>query len=109
MSISIVIPVPVTDTIALLFPYDEHGHICFGFAGRTIEPQSPGVLAKSPIRIRDYLMERFVAYSLRLIPADLGTMILIDNVSDGRDADVEWFSRKYIKSKGIDIAAGGAH
>jgi hypothetical protein len=103
VSVSITVASALPDTIACLFPHDEHGHIIFGFAGRTIEPQSRDALTDSSVRVRDYMMERFVAYSVRLVPSESGTTILIEDVSDDRDADVEWFAKKYVESKHVEI------
>jgi hypothetical protein len=105
MTVSISLATALPDTIAALFPRDPQGRITFGFAGHTVEPQALDALADSSIRVRDYMMERFVTYSVRLVPFDFGTTILIDDVEDDRDSDVEWFAKKYIESKGIEIVA----
>lgn len=103
MSVSISVAVALPDTIAALFPIDQQGRVIFGFAGHTVERQAPEKLTDSSIRVQDYIMERFVTYTVRLVPFETGTTILIEHVSDDRDAEVEWFAKKYIESKAIEI------
>jgi len=90
------------DIVRSLFGTDDNGCLTFGFASaRTLEPASPSDLRSSFLRLRDYVMEGFVFYSLRLHESEHGCTLEVKTDDSLRSVHVASALKQYFKSAGV--------
>ena len=91
---------------AAAFRQDEEGRVLFGFCGRSPEPLPVDTALESPLVIHDYLMERGVKYSVRLVSCGSGTTLEISDSPSDRRNEVLWFTRKHLVACGLHLNEG---
>jgi hypothetical protein len=89
------------EIVLALFPTEERGLLCFGFAGHSRVPVGISALEDSGVEILDYLMEGFVPYKVLVQRANDGIRVHIVKSGTNRDQYIDWFVEKYIASKGL--------
>jgi len=87
-----------SDTVfATLFRNSENGHLNFGLTGKSIDPTSFSEINSNFINFRDYVMEGFVSYSLRLFDAEHGARLEVKVPESPRAKYVEPTIKQYFK------------
>ncbi len=95
------IELPIDDVIDSLFASNGDGTLVFGYSARSIESCEPTKL-ESGVDFRDYILEGFVRYRLRLLPATIGSTICIETFGCNRDYAIIPAFRLYLKAAKID-------
>jgi hypothetical protein len=90
--------------IEVIFPADDHGHLLFGFSGRSRVPSYRSRLFSGEVEISDYLMEGFVPYKVSVTRENDGLVILVRKTGTNRDECVDWFVEKYLSAKGLVVS-----
>lgn len=90
-----------TKALNAIFVEHEDGYIRFGTA-RSCDPAKNFRLFESWVRFRDYVMEGYVYYSVRLRTVDSSLQIEIETEGSSRDSFVEPAIRACIGSLGLE-------
>ncbi|MCG7945328.1 MAG: hypothetical protein N0C84_03230 [Candidatus Thiodiazotropha taylori] len=86
--------------IGNLFSLNEEGHIAFGLSARSLEPADITQLESSSVDFRDYLMEGFVKFSIRLSKLNDRLKIEIELFGSNRDEHIVPHVEFYISQAG---------
>ena len=91
--------------IGTLVEPDANGHLKFGWSGQSIQPADPNDLIEGRVRFRDYIMEGFLAYGVRVEVLTVGSRLTVDGEGSIRDWSIRHQVRHYIKAAGLTIVA----
>lgn len=95
------IELPIDDVIASLFALNGDGTLNCGYSARSIDSCDPTKL-ESGVDFRDYILEGFVSYRLRLQPEAVGSTICIETYGSNRDYAIIPACKHYLKAAKID-------
>lgn len=91
--------------LARLFEADQDGYLGFGWGGRSVEPASLDDLPARPTRFRDYIMEGFLVYEIRVEDLAPGCLLSIRGEGSNRDQYIRSHARHFITTTGLVINA----
>ena len=92
---------PVSEVFAQIFAPQDDGRLRFGFSATSMEACDQEEL-KSGADFRDYILEGFVRYRLRLEKATLGTMLGVGAYDENRRDAISPAIRHYLRTAQVD-------
>lgn len=90
---------------ATLFKPSEDNSLGFGCWTKSDRPASDLGDVVWPIRIRDYIMEGFVSYSVQLKPHSQGSELIVQGFGGDRDKYIPPALRHYIKAAKLELVS----
>jgi len=93
---------PRKEAFALLFALQDDGSLQFGFAATSTAP-SEMIDLITGVDFRDYLLEGFVKYRIRLMDADFGSVLAVDVYDDNRVDAIVPSIKHFCRARDITI------
>ncbi len=87
--------------VTKLFDIDENGYIRFGYASQSLQTtEMESFLGGLRVEFRDYIMEGFVNYYLKIERIDLGMLLWVEKKGMNRDKYIISAIKHYLKHEG---------